>query len=283
MTDALGGDDGWLVVVDPQAVFADPATSPWGSPMWAATVPRIAELAASFGRARTVVTRFVADPALGGSWGPYYRDWPFALVPGTDPLYAVVPELADVADHVVTAGTFGKWPVLRELLGADAHLTLTGVADRLLRALDGAARGGCRGHGAGRARRVRGVEPGEPRAGPGRDGPLRPPDHHHLTPLPDLLRISHRYQGASLLPKGGKSASQDRSAGGGWCSHRRPAPRRRRRPWRRAPPRCRPRPVHRRPRSPHPSPRCGCRAPPAARWPRRRRRPGAPRRSRRPC
>ena len=64
---------------------------------------------------RTVVTRFVADPALGGSWGPYYRDWPFALVPGTDPLYAVVPELADVADHVVTAGTFGKWPVLREL------------------------------------------------------------------------------------------------------------------------------------------------------------------------
>jgi nicotinamidase-related amidase len=121
-------DEGWLVVIDPQTVFADPATSPWGSPMWAATVPRIAELAASFGPARTVVTRFVADPTLGGSWTPYYRDWPFALVPDDDPLYAVVPQLAGVADHVLTAGTFGKWPVLRGLLGDDARLTLTGVS-----------------------------------------------------------------------------------------------------------------------------------------------------------
>ena len=128
MTQSLGDDGGWLVVVDPQAIFADPATSPWGSPMWAATVPRIAALAASFGRERTVVTRFVADPSLGGSWGPYYRDWPFALVPGSDPLYAVVPELADVAGQVVTAGTFGKWPALSDVVGPDARLTLTGVA-----------------------------------------------------------------------------------------------------------------------------------------------------------
>ena len=119
---------GWLVVVDPQAVFADPATSPWGSPMWADTVPRIASLAAAYGRERTVVTRFVADPSLGGSWVPYYEDWPFALVPADDPLYAVVPELAGVGANVVTAGTFGKWPVLRELMGDDAHLTLTGVS-----------------------------------------------------------------------------------------------------------------------------------------------------------
>ncbi len=127
-TTASDPQDGWLVVIDPQMVFADPGASPWGSPMWAATVPRIAELAASFGPARTVVTRFVADPSLGGSWEPYYRDWPFALVPDSDPLYAVVPELADVAGHVVTAGTFGKWPALRDLVGPDAHLTLTGVS-----------------------------------------------------------------------------------------------------------------------------------------------------------
>ena len=120
--------DGWLVVIDPQAVFADPATSPWGSPMWAATVPRIAELAAVFEPARTVITRFVADPSLGGSWVPYYEDWPFALVPDDDPLYAVVPELRAAAATVLTAGTFGKWPVLRDLLGDDAHLTLTGVS-----------------------------------------------------------------------------------------------------------------------------------------------------------
>ena len=120
--------DGWLVVIDPQAVFADPATSPWGSPMWRATAPRIAALAASFGPARTVVTRFVADPSLGGSWVPYYEEWPFALVPGDHPLYAMVPELRGAAAHVLTAGTFGKWPVLRDLVGDDAHLTLTGVS-----------------------------------------------------------------------------------------------------------------------------------------------------------
>jgi nicotinamidase-related amidase len=121
-------DDGWLVVVDPQVVFADPATSPWGSPMWADTVPHVVALATAYGPARTVVTRFVADPSLGGSWAPYYDDWPFALVPDADPLYAVVPELVGVAEHVVTAGTFGKWPVLRDLVGDEAHVTLTGVS-----------------------------------------------------------------------------------------------------------------------------------------------------------
>ena len=100
------GDD-WLVIIDPQVVFADPQAS----------TP-----------SRTIITRFVADPGLGGSWGPYYEEWPFALVPDGDPLYAVVPELAGVADHVVTAGTFGKWPVLRDLVGDGARLTLTGVS-----------------------------------------------------------------------------------------------------------------------------------------------------------
>ena len=123
-----GRPDGWLVVIDPQVVFADPATSPWGSPMWSATAPHIADLAASFGPERTVVTRFVADPSLGGSWVPYYREWPFALAPDDDPLYAVVPELADVAAHVVTAGTFGKWGVLSDLVGPAAVLTLAGVS-----------------------------------------------------------------------------------------------------------------------------------------------------------
>lgn len=120
--------DGWLVIVDPQVVFADPAASPWGSPLFADAVPHMAALAREFGPDRTVVTRFVADPSLGGSWEPYYDEWPFALVPGDDPLYAVVPELDGVGGHVVTAGTFGKWPVLADLVGPAARVTLAGVA-----------------------------------------------------------------------------------------------------------------------------------------------------------
>ena len=120
--------DEWLVIIDPQAIFADPATSPWGSPMWAATVPRIARLATAY-EGRVVVTRFVADPGIGGSWASYYDDWPFALVPDEDPLYAVVPELVGLTDHVVTEPTFGKWgPQLRAVVGDQPRLALAGVA-----------------------------------------------------------------------------------------------------------------------------------------------------------
>lgn len=118
----------WLVVVDPQVVFASPEASPWGSPMFTSSVGAIRRLADRFGPERTVVTRFVADPSLGGSWGPYYEEWPFALVPDDDPLYAVVPELEGVAGQVVTAATFGKWGVLRDVVGSGARVTLAGVA-----------------------------------------------------------------------------------------------------------------------------------------------------------
>ena len=122
-------DEDWLVIIDPQAIFADPATSPWGSPLWSATVPRIVDLAHAYGRERTVITRFVAMPELGGAWASYYEEWPFALVPGDDPVYAVVPEVVGLADHVVTAGTFGKWNAdLRAIVGEQPHLTLAGVS-----------------------------------------------------------------------------------------------------------------------------------------------------------
>ena len=127
----FGPEDGedWLVVVDAQFIFADPSTSPWGSPMWAPTVPRIVDLARAYGPERTVLTRFVARPDLGGSWGPYYEEWPFALVPEDDDLYALVPDLVGRAEHVVTAGTFGKWNAdLRAIVGEQPALTLAGVS-----------------------------------------------------------------------------------------------------------------------------------------------------------
>ena len=119
---------GWLVVIDAQRIFADPATSQWGSPMWAEVVPRVRELVAAYG-AKVVFTRFVADPHPQGSWEPYYQAWPFAQVPDEDPLYQIVPELADLPDEVVTAHTFGKWNAdLRAVVGDRPTVTLAGVA-----------------------------------------------------------------------------------------------------------------------------------------------------------
>lgn len=122
-------DDEWLVVIDPQAIFASPKASPWGTDLWAAAEPHVVALADAFGPERTVITRFVADPGLGGSWGPYYDDWPFALVPDEDPLYAVVPALRGKAGHTITAPTFGKWTAdLRAVIGDQPRFALAGVS-----------------------------------------------------------------------------------------------------------------------------------------------------------
>lgn len=117
----------WLVVIDPQRVFAAPE-SPWASPMFGDVVEPIRELAAAH---RTIVTRWV--PAAGsertGSWTAYFEAWPFADRPATDPLFDLVPEVADLAvGGTVDATTFGKWPALERLTGPAPELLLTGVA-----------------------------------------------------------------------------------------------------------------------------------------------------------
>ena len=122
-------DGEWLVIIDPQAIFTSPAISAWGSPMWASTVPHVLELATAYGPERTIITRYVADPGLGGSWEPYLREWPFALVPDSDPLYAVIPELSGLAERVVTEPTFGKWgPALVKITGRAPRLAVAGVS-----------------------------------------------------------------------------------------------------------------------------------------------------------
>ncbi|WP_374928816.1 cysteine hydrolase family protein [Kytococcus sedentarius] len=118
----------WLVVIDPQAIFASPEASEWGSAMFAEVVPTIRRLVDAH-PGRVVITRFVADEEPTGSWVPYYREWPFAQVPDADPLYALVPELADVDALVVTEPTFGKWhDMLQAVVGETPHLRLAGVA-----------------------------------------------------------------------------------------------------------------------------------------------------------
>lgn len=119
--------DAWLVVIDPQRIFAD-AASQWGSPMFPGIVEPVRRLASAAGE-RTVVTRWVPAPEPQGSWAAYLEAWPFADVPEGDPLLEVVPELADLGSEVVSLPTFGKWgPALQAITGPTPHLVLAGVS-----------------------------------------------------------------------------------------------------------------------------------------------------------
>ena len=121
--------DPWLVVIDAQHVFASPDSSPWGSPMFAATVEPVRRLAAAYGPDRTIFTRWVPPDPAHGSWGTYLEAWPFARVPADDPLLDLVEPVRDLGRHVVTAGTFGKWGAgLVALTGPTPHLVLAGVS-----------------------------------------------------------------------------------------------------------------------------------------------------------
>ena len=121
-------DNSWLVIIDPQRIFADPA-SDWGSPMWAGAAAVIGRLAPRFA-GRTIVTRWV-PPEPGhrvGSWVAYMDAWPFADRPATDPYFDVVAELADIPARRVDAPTFGKWDVLAPIVGEGADLVVVGVS-----------------------------------------------------------------------------------------------------------------------------------------------------------
>jgi nicotinamidase-related amidase len=119
--------DAWLVVIDPQRIFASP-DSAWGSPMFPGIVDPVRRLAAAAGE-RTVVTRWVPAPDPQGSWRAYLDAWPFADVPDDDPLLELVPELADLGAQVVSLPTFGKWGyALEAATGPLPHLVLTGVS-----------------------------------------------------------------------------------------------------------------------------------------------------------
>jgi nicotinamidase-related amidase len=117
----------WLVVVDMQAIFRD-ASSPWASPQYARASAATERLLLPEFAGRTVFTRFVAPEQPRGAWVPYYRDWPFALVPDADPLYSLTEPFAGRADPVVTEPTFGKWGTSLQSVVGDAGIVLVGVS-----------------------------------------------------------------------------------------------------------------------------------------------------------
>lgn len=118
----------WLVVIDAQRIFADPA-SQWCAPRFAETVEPIRELVKEHA-GRVVQTRWVPPPVKSGSWLPYFATFPFADRSPHDSLFDIVDEIAELQlPHTVSEPTFGKWGKgLQAVTGSHAHLVLAGVA-----------------------------------------------------------------------------------------------------------------------------------------------------------
>jgi len=119
----------WLIVIDPQNIFASP-NSEWGSPFFADAMVNIRRLAEAFGE-RVLVTRWMPTADRSTSWGEYFAAWPFADRPASDPLYDLVPEATGLSPHpTLDLPTFGKWgPELESIVGGPgAQVVLTGVS-----------------------------------------------------------------------------------------------------------------------------------------------------------
>ena len=116
----------WLVLIDLQRIFGAPE-SPWAAPRFDAAARVCAELLERYAP-RVVLTRFVAPAEPRGAWKPYYEQFPFALVPDEDPLYALVDGFSGRGVPVLTRTTFGKWgPELAQVVG-DAPVVVGGVS-----------------------------------------------------------------------------------------------------------------------------------------------------------
>jgi nicotinamidase-related amidase len=116
----------WLVAIDFQPIFGDPA-SPWAAPEYERAADNAARLATAFGD-RVVATRYVAPATPTGAWIPYFAAWPFALLPASDPLYALDARF-DGVTRVETRETFGKWDAgLAAAVDGVEEIVLAGVS-----------------------------------------------------------------------------------------------------------------------------------------------------------
>jgi nicotinamidase-related amidase len=126
----------YLLVIDMQNVFADPKSG-WRTPEIEQIYAPIQQLVAHFSP-QVVFTRFISARQPQGAWRTYYQDWPETLVPPSDPIWEIVPELRELSLTVngwngdattIDKTTFGKdGPELQTLLAPDDEVYLCGVA-----------------------------------------------------------------------------------------------------------------------------------------------------------
>lgn len=117
----------WLIVIDPQAIFASP-DSEWASPFFADAFANMRRLADAAGE-RVLVTRWLPTADRATSWGDYFAEWPFADQPADDALYDLVPEARGLSPHpTLDLPTFGKWGEELERIIGSAPVVLAGVS-----------------------------------------------------------------------------------------------------------------------------------------------------------
>jgi nicotinamidase-related amidase len=119
-----------------QNIFADPS-SDWYTKDIETIVPKISQLVEKFSPS-VVFTKFISAKDPKGAWQAYYQDWPKALVPPTDAIWDIIPELADAAGKVtgwngeattIDKTTFGKFgSEFATLLDFDDEVYLCGVS-----------------------------------------------------------------------------------------------------------------------------------------------------------
>ena len=117
----------WLVAIDMQVVFGDPS-SKWFTPEYERASAGIQRLLPAFGE-KAIFTRFIAPEKPVGAWIPYYKLWPFALVPADDPLYDLTDPVHGKVPHVETRPTFGKWDAtFADAMWGSTEMVIAGVS-----------------------------------------------------------------------------------------------------------------------------------------------------------
>lgn len=118
----------WLVVIDPQRIFADPS-SPWCADRFQTIVEPVDRLVDRLA-GRVLVTRWLPGAVHPGSWRDYLARWSFADRPDDDPCFDLVEAASRWTSRpTLDLTTFGKWgPGLRAITGVHPHLVLAGVA-----------------------------------------------------------------------------------------------------------------------------------------------------------
>jgi nicotinamidase-related amidase len=126
----------YLLVIDMQNVFADPKSG-WFTPEIDQIYAPIQRLVKHFSP-HVIFTRFISAKRPQGAWRTYYHDWPETLVPPSDAIWEIVPQLQELSRSVhgwngdattIDKTTFGKdGPELQALLAPDDEIYLCGVS-----------------------------------------------------------------------------------------------------------------------------------------------------------